>query len=173
MHIAHGQELRKGRHSVPGHCYLLTSVTYNRQPVFLDFVSARLCIQAMQYQHNIGRIDSHAYVIMPDHFHWLVTLREKGSLSAIMQSVKGFSSRAIAKRYSSRQECRSYVGAVSRPRINDPVWQKGYHDHALRDDEGLRQVARYIVANPVRAGLVRRAIEYPHWDAEWYEPHLL
>ncbi|MFK5927062.1 MAG: hypothetical protein QM483_10570 [Desulfuromusa sp.] len=74
---------------------------------------------------------------------------------------------------SSRQECRSYGGVVSRPRMDEPIWQKGYHDHALRDDEDLRQVARYIVANPVRAGLVVRAIDYSHWDAEWYESPFL
>ena len=167
MHRAHGHDLRKGRYSAPGNCYLLTSVTYKRQPVFLDFLSARLCIQAMQYQQNIGKVDSHAYVVMPDHFHWLVTLKEAGSLPAVMQSVKGFSSRAITKNFS-RQESRSYDSGH-----NDPIWQKGYHDHALRNDEDLRQVARYIVANPVRAGLVARVIDYSHWDAEWYEPHLL
>jgi hypothetical protein len=37
----------------------------------------------------------------------------------------------------------------------------------LRRDENIRQAARYIVANPVRAGLVRRAADYPYWDCIW------
>ena len=45
--------------------------------------------------------------------------------------------------------------------------QDGYHDHALRQEEDLRAVARYIIANPVRAGLVERIGDYPHWDAAW------
>lgn len=48
-----------------------------------------------------------------------------------------------------------------------PVWQKGYYDHALRDEENLAVVARYIVANPLRAGLARNVADYPLWDAVW------
>jgi len=47
------------------------------------------------------------------------------------------------------------------------IWQAGYHDHALRKEEDIRDVARYIVMNPVRAGLVRSVREYPLWDAKW------
>jgi hypothetical protein len=49
----------------------------------------------------------------------------------------------------------------------DRLWQKGYHDRALRRDEDLQQAARYIVANPLRAGLVKRLGDYPLWDAVW------
>ena len=48
-----------------------------------------------------------------------------------------------------------------------PVWQKGYHDHALRREEDIENVARYIVANPLRANLVRHLGDYPFWDAIW------
>jgi hypothetical protein len=37
----------------------------------------------------------------------------------------------------------------------------------LRRDEDLRAVARYVILNPVRAGLVQRVGDYPHWDAVW------
>ena len=47
------------------------------------------------------------------------------------------------------------------------IWQKSFHDHALRADEDLRMVARYIVANPLRAGLVEQINDYPFWNAFW------
>jgi putative transposase len=47
------------------------------------------------------------------------------------------------------------------------LWQKGYHDRAIRREEDLLAVARYIVANPLRAGLVKRVGDYPLWDAVW------
>ncbi|MFP3408382.1 transposase, partial [Pseudomonas sp. SIMBA_065] len=47
------------------------------------------------------------------------------------------------------------------------IWQPGYQDHALRREERLVHVARYIVANPLRAGLVKSVRDYPHWDAVW------
>ncbi|MFB6261862.1 MAG: transposase, partial [Thiohalorhabdaceae bacterium] len=50
-----------------------------------------------------------------------------------------------------------------------PVWQPGFHDRAIRREEDLEAVARYVVANPLRAGLVDRIADYPHWDAAWLD----
>jgi hypothetical protein len=47
------------------------------------------------------------------------------------------------------------------------VWDRGFHDHALRRDEDMRNVARYIVANPLRAGLVGNVLDYPYWNCVW------
>ncbi len=44
---------------------------------------------------------------------------------------------------------------------SDKVWQRSFFDHALRDEESLEAVARYIVSNPVRAGLVEDWRDYP------------
>ncbi len=48
-----------------------------------------------------------------------------------------------------------------------PVWSRAYHDRALRRDEDILAVARYIIANPLRAGLVQRVGDYPYWNATW------
>ena len=45
------------------------------------------------------------------------------------------------------------------------VWKRGFHDHGVRAEEHLRAVSRYVVANPLRAGFVRRIGDYPLWDA--------
>jgi len=47
------------------------------------------------------------------------------------------------------------------------VWQSGFHDHALRHEEDLKAAARYLVANPLRAGLVKSLRDYPFWNAVW------
>ena len=57
------------------------------------------------------------------------------------------------------------VKAVTAPRLGKRIWQGGFHDHALRQEEGLVKIARYIVANPLRAGLAGRLADCPHWDA--------
>lgn len=87
---------------------------------------------------------------MPDHFHWLIELGDS-SLNELMRRVKANSSRAINRR-------RGTVG---------PLWQSGYHDRALHQEEDLQAVARYVVANPLRAELVDRLGDYPLWDAVW------
>jgi REP element-mobilizing transposase RayT len=48
-------------------------------------------------------------------------------------------------------------------------WDRGFHDHALRSDEDVRKVARYIVANPIRAGLADNVLGYPYWNAVWLD----
>jgi REP element-mobilizing transposase RayT len=82
---------------------------------------------------------------MPDHIHWLLQLEASGSLSETVRVYKAKASLLL------RQQ----------------IWQRGFHDRALRDEDDLRDIARYIVANPLRAGLVKSLGEYPHWDAIW------
>ena len=47
------------------------------------------------------------------------------------------------------------------------LWQKGFYDHGLRSEEDVVAIARYIVANPIRAGMVARVGDYPFWNAVW------
>lgn len=88
---------------------------------------------------------------MPDHRHGVIELAEGAQLSKLMQGIEGRSARAINQLRSNRSA----------------VWLRGFHDHALRSSESLIDVARYLIANPKRAGLVSRIGDYPYWDAAW------
>ena len=92
-----------------------------------------------------------AWVLMPDHAHWLLQLGEVEGLEALVSRLKGVSARQVN-------------AALSR---HGAVWQKGFHDRALRSDEDMQVVARYIVANPLRSGLAKRIGDYPYWNAVW------
>jgi REP element-mobilizing transposase RayT len=146
----HSRDLRKHRHSEVGNHYLLTAVTQDRTPVFRDFLAARICINALRLQHHQGLVNSLAFVVMPDHFHWLVELCQ-GELPGLLKAVKGRVARLVNLR----------EGRTGN------LWQDGYHEHAIRRDEDLRGAAGYLVANPLRAGLVENLYDYPHWDMEW------
>ena len=148
----HSKNLRKGRYSSANQIYLLTTVTEERRPVFVDFAFARQLIHAMRFQETQQRVESLAFVVMPDHLHWLFALRAGYSLATVMHSVKSYSAQKI--RAASLLE-------------GERLWQPGYHDHALRKEEDVVQVARYIIANPLRAGLVKKVADYPLWDAIW------
>lgn len=149
-YIAHGRDPRKGRVSEVGRAYLLTAVTNERQPVFAGFDAGRILVGCMRQAEDTSRVDSLAWVIMPDHLRWLICLKQ-GSLGAVMRDVKSQSGRLINQATGS----------------NQTIWQAGYHDRAVRNDEDLLQVARYVVSNPLRAGLVARIGDYPLWDAKW------
>ena len=137
------QRLRLGRRSLPGHDYLITIVTRKRQPYFAEFLPASSACQQFYAEAVERHGQTLSFVVMPDHIHWL--LRLEGDLS---------------------QAVRLYKAKVSLS-VGTRVWQDGFHDHALRDDDDLRRVARYIVANPLRAGLVKDIGNYPYWNAIW------
>ncbi len=151
MPLSHSCDLRRGRFSEPGRRYLLTTVTDRRRVVFDDFQLARLAIGALRACDDLQLTETLAFVLMPDHLHWLFALRT-GSLSALARRFKSSSSRLINQ---------------ARGESGSPLWQQGFHDHALRQEEDLPGMARYIVANPLRAGLVRSLRDYAHWDAVW------
>lgn len=145
----HGYNLRKGRYSEARRIYLITTVTHERVPYFRDFDTGRLLVGALRSE--MLRADTLAYVVMPDHLHWLMQLHEGYSLPRVVADIKSVSAHHINRK----------LGRVGK------FWQAGYHDHALREDEDVAMMARYVVANPLRAGLVSSLREYPLWDAVW------
>ncbi|MCP1606267.1 REP element-mobilizing transposase RayT [Pseudomonas citronellolis] len=88
---------------------------------------------------------------MPDHAHWLLELGKGERLETSVGRLKAVSARQL-------NDWRMAHGAV---------WAAAFHDHALRREEDLLPTARYIIANPVRAGLTRRVGDYPFWNAVW------
>jgi REP element-mobilizing transposase RayT len=81
---------------------------------------------------------------MPDHVHLLLEGRsERSDFRGLIKSLK----QSSGQRYASRAKQR--------------LWQEGYWDRVLRPDDDAKKIARYIVENPVRAGLVRCAVDYP------------
>ncbi len=149
--MAHGNRLRSGRVSEIGRVYLVTTVTLERTPIFLDFQRARCAILELRRCDALDLSRTLAFVLMPDHLHWLVELRD-GSLCDLVQRFKSVSAKNIN---------------VMEASPGRRLWQAGFHDHALRDEDDLHSMARYVVANPLRAGIVRAVRDYPHWDAVW------
>ena len=143
--IPHAGNLRIGRYSEQSRIYLISTVTQNRIPWFHDVHKARCVVACMRAAQQRGLADTLAYVLMPDHLHWLMTLGKFSDLSTVVGGVKSTSAHHAG--------CR--------------IWQSGFHDHAVRREEDMVKLARYVVANPLRAGLVRKLGDYPHWDAVW------
>ena len=143
--------LRKGRCSLAGHAYLVTFATCKRHPHFSDPVVA---FDACRWlASGAAWLDARllAWILMPDHWHGILQLGDTQDLSGSVGTAKGRVARALRAKH---------------PQVGT-VWQDGFHDRAIRGEAHLLQAARYIVMNPVRAGIVRRAGDYPYWDAMW------
>lgn len=136
--------IRKGRVSLENRVYHVTLPTLRRQDAFACFDKAQRLKHCIRNSDESGLTETLCFCIMPDHIHWLLKLTS-ASLSQVIARVKSQYSRDTATK----------------------IWQDGFHDHAIRSDESLINVARYIVANPLRAGLVSKVGNYPHWDSIW------
>jgi putative transposase len=92
-----------------------------------------------------------AYCFMPDHLHVLV---------------EGYCEDADIAKFVAR--FRQSAGYGYCRRWGGRLWQEGYYDHVLRKEDDTLEVARYTIANPVRAGLCDDARKYPHLGSSRY-----
>ena len=139
-----GHCLRTHRYSQHERIYAVTFCTNHRQKYFLDFQLARIVVHALKFQDIKGNTKTLAYVVMPDHVHWLFVLNQS-QLDQVLHGVKSFTAHKFGQQ----------------------LWQDGYYEHSVRKPQDLVKLSRYIVANPLRAKLVEKIGDYPFWDAVW------
>ncbi len=146
-------QLRKGRRSIPDQIYHVTTATMGRKIIFDQLTLGRIVVDVLRRESTVNNVASLAYVVMPDHFHWLMRLPAETCLSKTVNNVKSLSTRRINRRM----------------RWSGSLWHRGFYDRAIRSEDNVIEVARYIIANPLRAGLVDGIGAYPLWDAIWVD----
>ena len=126
--------------------YFVTSNSAERKPLFRHERWARLFIETL-YGYRPDRYLLHGFVLMPDHFHLLMT--PQASLELAVQCLKGGFSFRVKKELGWKGE----------------IWVAGFSDHRIRSDEDFEVHLGYIARNPVKAGSVERAEQYPYSSA--------
>ena len=120
--------------ALPVHVIL---TTYRRYSLFRDARNAEPVFRCFaEHERTL------ALALMPDHLHWL--LADASGLPDVMRRVKSFTTREVRR-----------ATGVGR------IWQRSYFDAVIRDAALCGRVARYIVENPVRAGLCGEGRTYP------------
>ena len=145
--------LRRGRYSAAGQVYLVTFTTARRARLFDHRALALAAIRASIAPDTWRDSRLMCWVLMPDHWHGLVELGESEGLAKLIGRLKAMMARSV-------NTARGRRGAV---------WAGGFHDHAIRAEDDVLDCARYIVLNPVRAGLSRSVGGYPYWNAIWID----
>jgi REP-associated tyrosine transposase len=125
------------------HTYFVTYCVKDRRHIFSDPALANIVKSTLLRYRAAGWYWLLAYCIMPDHIHQLLRLRTMDrALSRVVATLKNQIS----------YEARSHGRTV--------LWQWGFHDRVLRPAEDVGKYAAYVVANPVRAGIVKDSGEY-------------
>ena len=144
---------RLPRMDLPNHTYFLVCCLEHRRPLFENGRLAELLIDLYVEARERGDIKLHGYVVMPDHYHVVVTLLGGASASNVVRRVHSAFARVARKDL----------------HISDRVWQRRFWDHGLREDEDWRQVLQYVHANPVRRGLADDPTDYPWSSCQFWE----
>jgi putative transposase len=139
--------LPKRHASSPG-TYFVTSRTWQSRAIFNVAPPCEIFIESLFHYRDKGAYLLHEFVVMPDHFHALLTPGDSTSLERAVQFIKGGSAKVIREKLSFRF----------------PVWQRGFSDHRIRDAEDYRLHARYLARNPVKKHLAASPAEYP-WSS--------
>jgi len=125
--------------------YFVSTQTAGRRALFRNESWAKLLTTVLHHYRETG-YTLHSYVIMPEHLHLLITPVE--SVEKSVQLIKGGFSFRLKRELSWAHD----------------VWQPGFTDHRIRDEEGWDHHLKYIQLNPVKANLVEDSALYPYMD---------
>ena len=124
--------------------YFVTSATFGRRRLFQVAVNAELFLETLQHYRRDGHYKLHAFVVMPDHIHLLLTPQEM-AIERAMGLIKGGFSHRLSSKF--------------------PVWQRGFTDHRIRSNDEFQARREYIHQNPVRVRMVELPGLYPYSSA--------
>jgi putative transposase len=125
--------------------YFVTACTYCRRKLLASDVVNSAFIRFGERAYSEHNIAVGRYVIMPDHLHLFVCGPDDFALGRWVGMLK----QCLEKQ-------------IVRGEIAGPVWQRRFFDHVLRSDESYAQKWNYVRDNPVRAGLVMNADDWPY-----------
>ena len=124
-----------------GHAFSITIATHDKHPWFrMHPILCRAGTQIISHSSSAMKIKVYAWCIMPDHVHFLLQGK------AIINFIRQFKGKLTP-------QARSVEPGRK-------LWQRSFFDHALRKEESLADVARYIWENPVRAKIVEAPVHY-------------
>jgi putative transposase len=137
------------RYQTTGRPVFITAVCYRRKPYLETDWQKELLLAVMREVKPSSGFAMHAYVILDDHFHWIITPGGQ-NFSAIMQSIK--------LRFVHR-----YKKAIGK-KEQATLWQRRFWDHVIRNSEDLHRHMDYIHYNPVKHGYVSKPSGY-RWSS--------
>ena len=126
----------------------MTSRTWESRAIFKAAPPCEVFVESLLHYRDEGAYRLHGFVLMPDHFHVLLTPGQDTAVERAVQFIKGGSARAIRERLVFRF----------------PVWQRGFSDHRIRDAADLNLHMRYLEQNPVKRRLAEKPGDYP-WSS--------
>jgi putative transposase len=126
--------------------FFVTSSIAGKRNLLQSHRSAKLFIDVLYHYRSQHKYLLHDFVVMPDHFHVLVTLGEEISIERAVQFIKGGFAFRAGKELGFRP----------------PVWERGFSEMRIYGTGALMRVRQYIAQNPVKRQLAENPFDYPY-----------
>jgi putative transposase len=139
---------RLSRLTLPGCPHHVIQRGNNRQPIFSTLADYQYLLKLMDDSARKFAVDIHAYVLMSNHFHLLATPQTDTGLPQMMQAV----GRSYVRYFNDLQQ------------RTGTLWEGRYRSTLIQTEHYLLACMAYIDLNPVRAGMVAEAADYP-WSS--------
>ena len=130
--------------------YFITASTFEKKCILQSERMAGLLINVFSHYQQQGKYQLHEFVVMPNHFHILITPLYPVTLEKAVQLTKGGFSYRVKKELG----------------IEEEIWQTSFYDRRVRDAGEYRRFRHYIHMNPVRRGLVPVPEQFPYSPAK-------
>ena len=155
------------RGDVKGGCYFITTSVAGFVQVFNIPECANIVINSLNYCANKYGANLNAYVLMPHHIHCIIRIPETVEISNFMRDFKKFTSVQIKHFLENASEHKALIEALCNYVPNLPnrffkLWQDRFDDLELHNEQTFRTKLNYLYNNPVKAGLVEKAEDYPY-----------
>jgi putative transposase len=158
---------------IQGDVYYITSVIYNRLPVFKQPSFIIPIIDSLNFYRYKQSYRLLGFVIMPDHIHLLIWPHGDTPVGDMMRDLKRFTSGRITRQaeVEGKQEWLNAFHAAGEKtdRAEYKVWQDDYWDKNVFSERMVLEKLNYMHNNPVRAGLTNAAADYPYSSCRNYE----
>lgn len=140
--------------------HYFTVVTHKRNPLLIENI--KLLKESFKNVKNKYSFEIIAIVILPDHLHMLLRMKNVTDYPKIIGTLKRYFSQKCPEKY---YQC--VTQSKSREQQNyKPIWQKRFYEHAIRDEKKFQIKMDYIHFNPIKHGLVEKLIDWKHSSFE-------
>jgi putative transposase len=129
--------------------YFITASAYMHQNLFQRTETSELLLTTLFRYRDAGEFLVHEFVLMPNHIHLLLSVRDGHPVGRAVQMIKGGFSHEMGQ-----------AGLKLKA-----VWQPSYYEHRVRDAVEYARIRTCIQQNPVRRSLVERAVDYTYSSA--------
>ena len=150
--------------------HFISSSTVNWIPLFNRNDVREILLEALRYRVENNIIKLHAYIIMPNHFHAILTT---ANITKTIKEFKSYTARLIVdllKLENQTELLRKFEYFKKKYKTDSTyqIWQEGYHPEMIISMDMFNQKAMYIHNNPVKANLVKKAEDWPYSSASNY-----